>query len=58
MIYTTLVVAVSFSILRRLPWPEKTHRVTPVNIDPEVLDRIRVYMSKSMVERYGAHGPP
>jgi len=58
MIYTTLAVAVSYAILRRLPWPQRTVHVSPVNIDPAVLDRIRAYTSKSMVERYGAHGPP
>jgi hypothetical protein len=58
MIYTTLVVAVSFAILRRLPWPQRTVRVSPVNIDPAVLARIRAYTALTMVERYGEHGPP
>jgi hypothetical protein len=58
MIYTTLAVAVSYAILRRLPWPQRAHRVSPVNIDPAVLARIRAYTALSMVERYGAHGPP
>jgi hypothetical protein len=58
MIYTTLAVVVSFAILRRLPWPQRTYRVAPCEPDPAVCARIRAYMALSMVERYGEHGPP
>jgi hypothetical protein len=32
--------------------------VTPATVDPRVIARVRAYCALSMVERYGAHGPP
>lgn len=58
MIYTTLVVAVAFAILRRLRLPKRTPSVSPITVDPVVMARIRAYCALSMVERYGEHGPP
>jgi hypothetical protein len=58
MIYTTVIVAAAFAILRRVQWPKRTPSVARVTVDPVVMARIRAYMALSMVERYGAHGPP
>jgi hypothetical protein len=58
MIYTVIVVAVAFSILQQLRLPKRTPSVSPVTVDPAVVARVRAYCALSMVERYGAHGPP
>ena len=64
-----LFVAARYALLRRLRWSNQSAGVRQVqpmrsptltddaDIDPTTA-RIRAYWALSMVERYGAHGPP
>ncbi len=58
MIAATLTVVTAYAVLRRVRWPNMAPGVSPVTADPEVMARIKAYTALSMVERYGAHGPP